>query len=144
MKQCKEVPESLLQHFQAREAVWLFVRDPSDLDEKEQKEVAAICQASPTAGTMYALAQQFMRMIRQLEGERLHDWLDQVRASGIPELQGFVQSIEKDKAAVLAGLTLPHSNGLVEGKVNKVKLMKRMMFGRADFALLRQRVLHAL
>ena len=51
--------------------------------------------------------------------------------------------LERDKAA-LAGLTLSHSNGLVEGKVNKLKLIKRMGYGRAGFPLLRQRVLHAL
>jgi hypothetical protein len=67
-----------------------------------------------------------------------------VRASQIRELQGFVVSIERDKAAVVAGLTLPQNNGLVEGKVNKLKLIKRMMYGRAAFPLLRQRVLHAL
>jgi hypothetical protein len=53
-------------------------------------------------------------------------------------------SIERDKVAVVAGLTLPQNNGLVEGKVNKLKLIKRMMYGRAAFPLLRQRVLHAL
>jgi transposase len=56
----------------------------------------------------------------------------------------FVRSIQRDKAAVLAGLTLPQSNGIVEGKVNKLKLIKRMGYGRAGFPLLRQRVLHAI
>jgi len=60
-------------------------------------------------------------------------------------LQSFILGIERDKAAVKAGLTLPTSNGLVEGKVNKLKLIKRMGYGRAGFPLLlRQRVLHAL
>src|SRR5450755_3241170 len=138
------IAESRVQHFSAQEAVWLFVRDPGDLKEKEQEELTAIRQASPTADTVYTLAQQFMRMIRQLEGERLDGWLALVKASQIPELQSLVRSIKKDKAAVLAGLTLQHNNGVVEGKVNKLKLIKRMMFGRAGFALLRQRVLHFL
>ena len=56
----------------------------------------------------------------------------------------FVTGVERDKAAVIAGLTLPYNNGLVEGKVNKLKLIKRMGYGRAEFPLLRQRVLHAL
>jgi transposase len=138
------VPETSLQHLCAQEAVWLFVRDPADLQKQEQRALTAIRQASQTADTVYTLAQQFMRMIRQLEGAHLDEWLGLVRASQIPELQSFVQSIERDKAAVLAGLTLPHNNGVVEGKVNKLKLIKRMMFGRAGFPLLRQRVLHAL
>jgi transposase len=67
-----------------------------------------------------------------------------VRASQIRELQGFVAGVERDKAAVVAGLTLVQNNGLVEGHVNKLKLIKRMGYGRASFPLLRQRVLHAL
>ncbi len=77
-------------------------------------------------------------------GETLDDWLSSVRDNHIRELQGFVRSTERDKAAVLTGLTLPESNGIVEGKVNKLKLLKRMGYGRAGFPLLRQRVLHAL
>jgi len=138
------VPESPVQQFSAREAVWLFVRDPCDLEKNEQEALTALRQASPTAETLYGLAQEFMYMIRHLEGDRLDEWLSRVRATHLPELQGLVQSIERDKAAVYAGLTLPHNNGVVEGKVNKLKLIKRMMYGRAGFALLRQRVLHAL
>ena len=59
-------------------------------------------------------------------------------------MQSFVLLIERDQAAVFAGLTLPQRNGIVEGKVNKLKLIKRMGYGRAGFPLLRQRVLHAL
>lgn len=143
-KRAHAVPESPVQQLTAQKAVWLFVRDLADLSKKEQEELAAIRQASPTADTVYGLTQDFMCMLRHREGERLDVWLGQVRASHIPELQRFVRSIQRDKAAVLAGLTLPQSNGVVEGKVNKLKLIKRMMFGRAEFPLLRQRVLHAL
>lgn len=138
------LPDSPLQQFAAHQAVWLFVRDYSDLDETEQAELAAIRQASLTANTVYELTQDFMSLLRHREGERLDTWLEHVRNSQICELQRMVRSIERDKAAVFAGLTLPHSNGVVEGKVQKLKFLKRMGFGRAGFALLRQRVLHAL
>lgn len=117
---------------------------PADLDETEKHNLALICQASPTANLVYELVQDFMNMLRHRQGERLDDWLRAVRDSHIKELLSFVRGIERDKAAVLAGLTLPHSNGIVEGKVNKLKLIKRMGYGRAGFPLLRQRVLHAL
>ncbi len=133
-----------LQDFSAKDAVWLFARDPADLDEKEQATLSAICQASETARQTYQLVQEFRHMLHHREGEQLDDWLAKVTASQIRELQSFVVGVEKDKAAVLAGLTLPQNNGVVEGKVNKLKLIKRMMFGRAEFPLLRQRVLHAL
>ena len=138
------VPEAPLQDFSAKDAVWLFVRAPSDLEETEKQDLALMCQASPTANVVYELVQEFMTMLRHRKGERLDDWLRSARDSHIRELQRFVRSIQRDKAAVLAGLTLPHSNGIVEGKVNKLKLIKRMGYGRAGFALLRQRVLYAL
>ena len=133
-----------VQDFSAKDAVWLFVRDPVDLDEKEQITLTAICQASETARTTYQLVQAFRHLLHHREGEKLDDWLSVVRASQIGELQSFVTGVERDKAAVVAGLTLPQNNGLVEGKVNKLKLIKRMGYGRAGFPLLRQRVLHAL
>jgi transposase len=83
-------------------------------------------------------------MLRTRTGEKLDDWIAKVADSQISELQDFVFGIERDKAAVVAGLTLPQNNGVVEGKVNKLKLIKRMMYGRAEIPLLRPRVLHAL
>lgn len=83
-------------------------------------------------------------MLHTRSGEKLDDWLERVRAGQIRELQRFVTGVERDKEAVVAGLTLPYNNGLVEGKVNKLKLIKRMGYGRANFVLLRQCVLHAL
>jgi transposase len=139
-----ESPDIPLQDFSAHDAVWLFVRDPSDLDEKEHATLTAICQASETAKTTYQLVQEFRHILHQREGEKLEGWLQEVRASQIRELQSFAIGIERDKAAVVAGLTLPQNNGLVEGKINKLKLIKRMGYGRAGFPLVRQRVLHAL
>jgi transposase len=142
--QMVEAPQSPVQDFSAHEAVWLFVRHPEDLDERERVTLAAILSECETARTIYQLVQEFRQILHRREGEKLDDWLAKVRASHIRELQSFVGGVERDKAAVVAGLTLPQNNGLVEGKVNKLKLIKRMGYGRAGFALLRQRVLHAL
>lgn len=142
--QAVEAPPTPVQDFVAKEAVWLFVRDPAALNETEQTTLAAICQASDTARMIYQLVQEFRHMLHTRSGEHLDEWLKKVRASQIRALHSFVVGVERDKAAVVAGLTFPQNNGLVEGKVNKLKLIKRMMFGRAAFPLLRQRVLHAL
>nr|WP_236038492.1 transposase [Ktedonobacter robiniae] len=63
-------------------------------------------------------------MLRTRTGEQLDDWLGRVKDSQIRELQGFVAGVIRDKEAVKAGLTLPANNGIVEGKVNKLKLMR--------------------
>ncbi len=115
-----------------------------ELEADEQESLITLRHLHPEIDLAYDLVQQFARMLRTRTGEQLDGWLEKVRASQIRALQGFVVGIERDKAAVVAGLTLPQNNGVVEGKVNKLKLIKRMMYGRARFPLLRQRVLHAL
>jgi transposase len=133
----------LVERFSAKQAVWLLVRDPADLEASEWKELTTLCQASVTVETTYQLVQAFVQMVRERQGECLEAWLEQVRASQIPELISFVRGVERDKEAVIAGLTRPESNAITEGHVNKLKMIKRLMFGRAGFPLLRQRVLHA-
>ncbi|MFF3775800.1 transposase [Streptomyces sp. NPDC002232] len=79
----------------------------------------------------------------QLQGERLPEWIAAVRVDDLPSLHTFVNGLERDLAAVTAGLTLPWSSGVVEGHVNRIKMIKRQMYGRAGFKLLRKRVLLA-
>jgi transposase len=114
------------------------------LTSEELLALLTLRQTHPEVDRTYDLVQQFAQMLRTRTGEHLDGWLAEVADSQIPELQSFTLGIERDKPAVVAGLTLPHSNGIVEGKVNKLKLLKRMGYGRAGFPLLRQRVLHAL
>ena len=122
---------------------FLFVRQLDDLDETQQKELALIRAASPSAEAAYRLVQAFMQMIREHTGHQLETWLSSVEASTLPEFKSFAKGLQQDKAAVLAGLTLPWSNGPLEGHVNRLKLIKRSMYGRAKLRLLRQRVLRS-
>lgn len=133
-----------LQHVSVKEAVWWFVRSPTDLEEEKQSQLSLLRQTSPTADCTYVLVQEFVQMLRKREGHRLAAWLERARASQIPELRHFARGIERDQAAVVAGLSLPQSNGVVEGFVTKLKLVKRSMYGRAGFGLLRQRMLHSI
>lgn len=129
----------------SRSAAFLFLRAPEALSTDEQHTLLTLKQLDLEVELAYNLVRQFALMLHmRTGGEQLDAWLESVRESQVRELQGFVKSVERDKAAVLAGLTLPQNNGLVEGHVNKLKLLKRMGYGRAGFKLLRQRVLHAL
>jgi len=114
-----------LENFSAQRATWLFVCQPEKLNQRQQEELTLIRQASPSAETAYRLAQAFMQMIREHTGEQLDSWLAEVEASHLPELESFARGIHHDKAAVRAGLTLPWSQGPVEGHVNRLKLIKR-------------------
>ena len=131
-----------LDRFSAKKTTWLFIRSLKDLNEKEQQELVALRQASETAETIYHLVQAFLQIVRTRKSEHLDSWMSTVRACHIHELNSFIVGLERDKAAVLAGLTFPQSNGQTEGHITKLKLSKRMMYGRAGFPLLRQRMLH--
>ena len=82
-------------------------------------------------------------MIRELRGDRLNEWMEKVEADDLPALHSFVAGVRRDHHAVVAGLTLRWSSGRVEGHVNRLKMLKRQMFGRANLNLLRRRVLAA-
>lgn len=93
----------------------------------------------PESDALTGHVRSFAQMLTQREGERLPQWLEAVRRDDLPALR----TLERDLDAVTAGLTLPWSSGAVEGHVNRIKMLKRRMYGRAGFKLLRKRVLLA-
>jgi transposase len=123
-------------HYASRAAVGLFMRHPDKLDEGERMDLVMLRQAHPDLETAYHLTQEFLQMLRKREGERLDTWLGMVQERDLPELHSFASGVEQDKAAVQAGLTLPINNGQTEGHVTRIKLIKRMMHGKAGFARL--------
>lgn len=139
----QESPRTMIPVLSRKRATWLLVNPCCELDEDEQRDLGVLRQGSPTAEVVYHLVQDFGHMVRLRQGEKLDEWLEKVDTSAIAELQPFAAGIQRDKDAVQAGLTLPYSNGLLEGHVNRLKLIKRSMYGRANFDLLRLRVLSA-
>lgn len=125
----------------ARQAAWLLFRSAEELNEDQEQYRQRLCQHTPTLQTTYALAQEFIRMVRRRIPDTFDDWLSRAEATAIPELQSFVAGLRRDYAAVKAALSRTESNGQTEGQVNRLKFIKRSMYGRAKFDLLRLRVL---
>ncbi len=125
-----------------RRLVWLLLRAPHTLSPDELATLRRIQQDREVA-VSYDLAQQFLTIARQRRVERLDTWLAASAASHVAELQTFAAGLHQDDTCVRAALTEVWSTGPVEGHINRLKLVKRQMFGRANFDLLRQRVLHA-
>ncbi|MCC7164729.1 MAG: ISL3 family transposase [Anaerolineae bacterium] len=124
----------------AKRLAWLLVKDPEQLDEKENTLLGQLLQ-HPAVAKCYALGQQFTKMVRYQLPKKLTGWLKACQDSGIPEFASFADGINSDRSAIRAALTLAWSNGQLEGQVNRLKLIKRQMYGRANFDLLRIRVL---
>jgi transposase len=102
-----------------------------------------LCQVDAYGARAYALCQAFLAMVRGRRGHDLEAWIAEATHSGIEELARFARWLQDDLIAIKAGLTLEWSNGATEGQIHRLKLVKRQGYGRAGFALLRQRVLLA-
>lgn len=101
----------------------------------------SILARSPALQTTDDLVGGFAEILTQRRGRDLPGWMEQVEQTGSAALRSFVAGLRTDLAAVTAGLTLRWSSGPVEGTVNRIKMLKRQMYGRARLDLLRKRVL---
>src|SRR5205814_6694777 len=111
----------------------------------ELGSVIRLVRHCPELGVAHGVVQDFAALVRERERWQddpgaLASWVRVATASAIPELRSFATGLLRDWAAVQAALTSPWSNGQTEGQVNRLKMLKRQMFGRAKFDLLRQRV----
>jgi transposase len=122
---------------------WLLLRRRSDLDDAERMLLNDLCRRSSELAVSRRLAQRFMLLVRERRSGQLEQWIADVQTTGPPELRGFSRNLRRDWSAVHAGFTVHWSSGPVEGNINRLKLIKRQMFGRAKFDLLRKRVLLA-
>ncbi|KIZ17375.1 ISL3 family transposase [Streptomyces natalensis] len=119
---------------------WILSR-PETLTEIEQLRLKTVLAQCPELEALTGHVRSFATMLTERQGERLPQWLDAVRQDDLPSLHTLAAGIDRDRQAVIAGLTLPWNSGVVEGHVNRIKMLKRQMFGRAGFQLLRKRVL---
>jgi transposase len=123
-----------------RQLVALFLRHPEELTTKQAWTLGVLRAASPLLAAVHDAVQAFATMVRERRVEGLTAWVEAMRDSTERELRGFAEGLLEDYAAVRAGLTRPESNGPTEGQINRLKLVKRSMYGRGKVDLLRRRV----
>jgi len=126
-----------------RDVLWLIWQDATRLREEEQLALNTLTEHLPQVATLLPLVSTFRAFLRLKPPEQVTPWLQAAMTSGIADLQRFAKSLQCDQPALEAAATLPWSQGPVEGVVNKIKLIKRQMYGRAGFHTLRSRVLFA-
>lgn len=125
-----------------REAAWLIQRESDELKPEESIYLTRLCELSPEICEARNLCQSFIRMVRKSDVDKLDRWLEDVAKSNVSELKSFAKSLKQDYNAVRAALEYIWSQGQTEGQVNRLKLLKRQMYGRAKFDLLKARVLN--
>jgi transposase len=137
------VAEPVVQPLTPRRATWLVLRREAKRTTTEAQQLAQLREQHPAVAEAIDLAQDFTQLVRQRQPERLDAWLQRAASSTLEALQRFASGLREDYEAVKAGVTLPWSTSPVEGHINRLKMVKRQMFGRARLDLLSGRFLRA-
>jgi transposase len=133
------VAESSCQPLTPRRATWLVLRRETKRTEAEAQQLAHLRAQDTEVAAAVDLAEDFATLVRQRQPAQLDPWLKRAAASTLEAMQRFATGLYEDYEAVKAGVTLPWSSGPVEGHINRLKMLKRQMFGRAHLALLSRR-----
>lgn len=139
----RKAPVPTTRRLSSRAASFLLIKQPAALTVTQRNHLEQLTQASDDLKRAYELTQAFVTMIRQRQADPLDGWLMRVKVQAPRELKSFAAGLRRDYQAVRAGLSRPESNAQVEGQITRLKLIKRQMYGKAHFDLLRLRVLHA-
>jgi len=119
---------------------WIMT-DPRHLNGEQTEQLAKALTACPELRATAEHVRDFADLMNKHRGERLTAWIARVQADPLPALHSLTIGLRRDLDAVIAGLTMPWNSGPVEGAVNRIKTIKRSMYGRASFSLLRKRIL---
>jgi transposase len=126
-----------------RNAVWQVLQRPEQRNTATIERIANVRQAHTDLDEALSLTEAFATLVRTQDVVALDRWLDQAAASTLKPFQRFAVSLRRDYPAVRSGVEHRWSTGPVEGEINKLKMVKRTMFGRAGFPLLQRRILLA-
>jgi transposase len=127
----------------SRRATWLVLRREAKRTEAEAQQLTQLHAQSAEVAEAIDLAQDFTTLVRQRQPEDLDPWLQRATTSAVDAMRRFATGLSEDYAAVKAGVTLRWSTGPVEGHINRLKMLKRQMFGRAHLDLLGRRFVRA-
>jgi transposase len=130
--------------YSVRQTRWLLTKPQATLSVREALYLTTLKQLCPAVAEAQRLLASFHSLITERASARVDGWLEQCERSGLAEFVRFAHGLRRDDAAVRAALRYPWSQGPVEGQINRLKLLKllkRQMYGRASFALLRRRML---
>lgn len=131
-----------MRRISAARASWLLMIPLERLTERQQEQRDRLRQCHPEIDMAAQSASEFVTMLAERREDDLECWLATTERGNLPELKRFAKGLRRDEAAVRAAFSSRITNGQVEGQVNKLKVLKRSMYGRANFDLLRLRMLY--
>jgi len=140
----KEVSDNGNQEIEKIERKWLIkllYKPIDDIKGFTQEQLDKIIEAYPTIGEVYSIVKSFKEVLFSKKAEKIERWIEKAKLLNIEELNSFIGGITRDQEAVEKAIELHYSNGLAQGCVNKLKVIKRVMYGRCSFSLLKAKLL---
>ena len=127
--------------FEEAQGGTLFLDEIENVKEITKELFDKVISMYPKAGIIYSTVRSFKEIMFSKKENKLDSWIVETKKLNIQEFNSFINGIERDIEAVKNGIKYEYNNGLAEGSVNKIKVIKRIMYGRCSFALLKQKVL---
>ncbi|MFK8185892.1 MAG: transposase [Phormidesmis sp.] len=124
-----------------KRAAYLMILRPENQCAEKRELLERVIQQCPSLAPLFELAESFLQLLRKRQSHEFDDWLLKAAASPIKPIQTFAKGLLDDYAAVKASMDTDWSNGVVEGLNNKLKMLKRQMYGRAGLSLLSKRLI---
>lgn len=141
MREQEEQGKPQSEFIQRKSLCQLIYKKLEDVATISAGQCEQVLEMYPLLGTLYSLVKEFHTVMFSKRPEKLDAWIESAKKHNISELQSFVEGILKDLTAIKNGIIHPYNNGLAEGSVNKIKVIKRIMYGRNSFELLKAKVL---
>jgi transposase len=141
MKSGQQPQKLQARRLKASQAAWILTVPEEKLDAYQKRYRDTLCGLSPMAAEVSTLAKGFIQMVKEQKEDQLSPWIEKAKKCSASNYRSFAAGLVADYSAVKSALSFDWSNGQLEGQVNRLKTIKRMMYGRAKFDLLRKRVL---
>ena len=141
MYEQNETEKSHSEYVQRKSLCQLVYKKLEDIGTITAKQYQEVLKKYPLLSELYALIKEFCNVLFSNNPAKLDEWINEAQKYDIPELQTFINGIKKDLTAIKNGIIYSYNNGLAEGSVNKIKVIKRVMYGRNSFELLKAKVL---
>lgn len=141
LKEAKEGQDQPVEKIERKWLISLLYKPIDEVSQISEEQLDAVIEKYPEIGKIYDIVKSFKEVLFSKKVSELGDWLEEAEKLEIDEITSFVDGTRQDIDAVKNAIELEYNNGLAEGSVNKVKTIKRIMYGRSNFSMLRSRLL---
>lgn len=141
MKEAKGSSAGSVEKIERKWLISLLYKPVDEVKKISQEQLDKVIESYPLIGTIHDIVKSFKNTLFSKDPDELEKWLEEAERLEIEQISSFVNGVRRDINAVRKAIELDYNNGLAEGSVNKLKVVKRIMYGRNSFELLKSKLL---